>query len=108
MPFTAFYDGMTKLKTPVLHVAGRTDVVVSWKRTKMLIDAYDSPRVEWHEGGHYIPTSPNWRAFFKTFITSFDTKAESEYSAALRSPLSQKDIPWTYWLVNTKKQVAAN
>lgn len=51
MPFTKFYEGSPKLKTPVLHVVGRTDVVVSWKRTKMFIDAYESPRVEWHEGG---------------------------------------------------------
>jgi hypothetical protein len=41
------------IKTPTLHVLGRTDVIVGMKRSQSLVDACDTPRVEWHEGGQH-------------------------------------------------------
>jgi len=41
------------LNTPVLHVLGKQDKVVSEKASKQLIDACPNSTVEYHEGGEY-------------------------------------------------------
>lgn len=50
---------------PVLHVIGRTDVVVSEERSQSLIDKCENSRVEYHTGGHFTPSKASWRHFFK-------------------------------------------
>lgn len=50
---------------PVLHVIGRTDVVVSEERSRTLIDVCENSRVEYHTGGHFTPSKASWRHFFK-------------------------------------------
>ncbi|KAG8737635.1 hypothetical protein FRC10_007977 [Ceratobasidium sp. 414] len=60
------------LKTPSLHVLGRNDVIVSMERGKTLVDACENPRLEEHEGGHFVPSKASWRTFFKDYLFSYD------------------------------------
>jgi len=69
----AFKGG--KLKTPSLHVIGRNDVIVEDLRSITLIDACENPRVEWHEGGHFIPSKASWRRFFQAYFASFNPES---------------------------------
>jgi predicted esterase len=55
---------------PVLHVIGRTDVVVSEERSRSLIEACENSRVEYHTGGHFTPSKASWRHFFNAYITA--------------------------------------
>ncbi|KZP09601.1 hypothetical protein FIBSPDRAFT_938405 [Athelia psychrophila] len=56
------------IKTPALHIIGRTDVVVVRERSEILINFSKNSRVEEHAGGHIIPTRPRWRQFFAEFF----------------------------------------
>ncbi|KAG8687381.1 hypothetical protein FRC09_013520, partial [Ceratobasidium sp. 395] len=60
------------LRTPSLHVLGRNDVIVSLERGRTLVDACENPRLEEHEGGHFVPSKASWRAFFKDYLLSYD------------------------------------
>jgi len=80
-----FQDG--KLKTPSLHVLGRNDVIVGVKRAQTLVDACENPRVEWHDGGHFVPSKASWRHFFKAYLTSFDSESKT-LSTSVPSPSS--------------------
>ncbi|KAF8320347.1 hypothetical protein DL93DRAFT_2073927 [Clavulina sp. PMI_390] len=68
------------ITTPTVHALGKTDVIVSIKRSQTLIDACQAPRVEWHEGGHHIPSKASWRAFFKTYLAAWDTESTTSPS----------------------------
>ena len=37
--------------TPILHILGRTDIIVVEERSKELLDISANKRVEWHDGG---------------------------------------------------------
>jgi len=63
------------ITTPTLHVLGRTDVVVSNARSQSLVNACESPRVEWHDGGHHIPAKTSWRTFFKAYLSTFESSS---------------------------------
>ncbi|KIJ66049.1 hypothetical protein HYDPIDRAFT_27248 [Hydnomerulius pinastri MD-312] len=54
--------------TPTLHVIGKTDVIVVEERSKVLLDLSANPRVEEHEGGHFVPSKANWRNFLREYI----------------------------------------
>ncbi|KAG9077350.1 hypothetical protein FS749_010772 [Ceratobasidium sp. UAMH 11750] len=60
------------LKTPSLHILGRNDVIVSLERGRTLVDACENPRLEEHEGGHFVPSKASWRTFFKDYLLSYD------------------------------------
>lgn len=62
----------TPLTTPSLHVLGRNDAIVSLERGKTLVDACQNPRLEEHEGGHFVPSKASWRNFFKEYLLSYD------------------------------------
>lgn len=62
----------TPITTPNLHVLGRNDTIVVPERGKTLVDVCKDPRVEEHEGGHFVPLKANWRDFFKEYFLSFD------------------------------------
>ncbi|KEP48528.1 serine hydrolase [Rhizoctonia solani 123E] len=62
----------TPITTPNLHVLGRNDAIVIPERGKTLVDVCKDPRVEEHEGGHFVPSKANWRNFFKDYLLSFD------------------------------------
>jgi len=72
-----------KLKTPSLHVLGHNDVIVGIARSQTLIDVCESSRVEWHDGGHFIPARLIWRQFFKNYFLSWD----------LSSSISPNNVP---------------
>ncbi|KZP11155.1 YWTD domain-containing protein [Athelia psychrophila] len=56
------------IKTPALHIIGRTDVIVVRERSEIVINFSKNSRVEEHPGGHFIPTRPRWRQFFAEFF----------------------------------------
>jgi len=60
--------------TPTLHVLGRTDVVVVEERSNQLIEVSANQRVEYHPGGHFVPSQKLWRDFFKAWM--LDPSAE--------------------------------
>ena len=59
-------------KTPVLHVLGINDQIVSFERTQALIATCKVARVEKHEGGHFVPSKATWRQFFAKYIAAHD------------------------------------
>ncbi|KAF7975269.1 hypothetical protein HWV62_10152 [Athelia sp. TMB] len=61
-------DSTLFIETPVLHVIGRTDVIVVRERSEVLINFSKNSRIEEHAGGHAIPTRPRWRKFFAAFF----------------------------------------
>ncbi|KDQ13939.1 hypothetical protein BOTBODRAFT_110638 [Botryobasidium botryosum FD-172 SS1] len=69
------------LNTRTLHVIGRNDVITTPERSQALIDAYVDPRVEYHDGGHFIPAKTNWRNFFASYIAS-----TSPYAGGMQVP----------------------
>ncbi|KAL1941065.1 hypothetical protein VTO73DRAFT_7701 [Trametes versicolor] len=54
--------------TPILHILGKNDVLVVEERTKLLIDISTNSRVEYHDGGHFVPSKANWRNFLKAYL----------------------------------------
>lgn len=71
--------------TPTLHVLGKTDVVVSEERSKTLLNVSSNRRVEWHDGGHCVPSKKQWRAFLRAYILNpTDTIASPELHIPLR------------------------
>lgn len=62
----------TPITTPSLHVLGRNDAIVVPERGRTLVDVCKDPRVEEHEGGHFVPSKANWRTFFKEYLLSYD------------------------------------
>jgi hypothetical protein len=51
-------------------VLGRADAIVAEDRTAPFVEAFASPRVEWHDGGHHVPSKAAWRSFFASYISS--------------------------------------
>ncbi|TNY18157.1 serine hydrolase-domain-containing protein [Rhodotorula diobovata] len=60
----------TPVAIPALHVIGRSDVVAPNERTLANVPRFTNSRVEWHEGGHFIPRKPYFAHLFKDFILS--------------------------------------
>ncbi|TDL23102.1 FSH1-domain-containing protein [Rickenella mellea] len=54
--------------TPTLHVAGTNDVIVVHERTQMLLDVSANKRVEYHDGGHFVPSKASFRNFFRDYL----------------------------------------
>jgi predicted esterase len=84
--FSAYFP----VNTPVLHVVGAQDPVVSAKASKQLQDATPTSRAVGHDGGHWTPGNSQWQKFFSDFIASMgkggklgDTAAPGEESARL-------------------------
>lgn len=80
------------LKTPSLHVLGRNDVIVSLERGKTLVDVCENPRVEEHEGGHFVPSKASWRNFFKEYLLSYDPELGGK-PVASPTPALDGDTP---------------
>lgn len=62
--FSAYFP----VQTPVLHVVGTQDPVVSAKASKQLQDATPNSRAVGHDGGHWTPGNSNWHKFFSDFV----------------------------------------
>ncbi|PIL34624.1 hypothetical protein GSI_03403 [Ganoderma sinense ZZ0214-1] len=59
---------LPSFSTPTLHVLGRTDVIMVEERSKTLTDISVNKRIEWHDGGHFVPSKANWRNFLKAYL----------------------------------------
>lgn len=78
------------VRTPVLHVVGAQDPVVSAKASKQLQEATPTSRAVGHDGGHWTPGNSQWQKFFADFIASMasggklgDTPAPGQDAARL-------------------------
>ncbi|KAG0144028.1 hypothetical protein CROQUDRAFT_95526 [Cronartium quercuum f. sp. fusiforme G11] len=65
------------LKTRSLHILGRTDSIVGEDRSQPLISSFENPRVEWHDGGHFVPSKKSWRELFANYLQNLDNPDES-------------------------------
>ncbi|KAH9812928.1 serine hydrolase FSH [Melampsora americana] len=65
------------LKTRSLHILGRTDTIVGTDRSEALVSAFTNPRVEWHEGSHFVPSKKSWRDFFGDYFRNLNQTDES-------------------------------
>ncbi|TCD66755.1 hypothetical protein EIP91_000996 [Steccherinum ochraceum] len=85
----------TPFVTPTLHVLGRTDVIVVEERSKTLLDVSENKRVEWHDGGHFVPSKANWRTFFREYLRDPTGNVPSPGSASGSQPASGTATPVT-------------
>ncbi|KAJ7750452.1 FSH1-domain-containing protein, partial [Mycena maculata] len=58
------------IHTPSLHIIGFNDTMVSPEQSIQLSSHFDNPRVEIHEGGHFIPRKHTWRRFLCDYLSS--------------------------------------
>ncbi|CAK5263385.1 unnamed protein product [Mycena citricolor] len=74
----------TTYKTPTLHVIGKTDIIVVEERSRKLVDLNESPRVEEHDGGHFVPSKGNWRKFLAAYLLdpTGDVPSPSAFSSS--------------------------
>ncbi|KAF5355239.1 hypothetical protein D9758_006008 [Tetrapyrgos nigripes] len=79
------------INTPVLHILGRTDVVVPRERSDLFMAHSFNKRIEEHVGGHFIPTAPRWRQFFIDFFR--DPFAEIKSPSTSRKRQSYMPLP---------------
>eukprot|EP00002_Diphylleia_rotans_P004269 TRINITY_DN13072_c0_g1_i1.p1 TRINITY_DN13072_c0_g1~~TRINITY_DN13072_c0_g1_i1.p1 ORF type:complete len:253 (+),score=47.72 TRINITY_DN13072_c0_g1_i1:49-807(+) len=56
------------IKCPSLHVYGKSDQMVLPERSITLSQLFHEPNLQAHDGGHFIPTSPETRIVYKQFI----------------------------------------
>ncbi|KAG6811056.1 hypothetical protein H0H92_009180 [Tricholoma furcatifolium] len=54
--------------TPTLHVIGRTDIIVTEERSTSLVEASSTARVEYHDGGHFVPSKRQWLKFLHAYM----------------------------------------
>ncbi|KAF9810436.1 hypothetical protein IEO21_06934 [Rhodonia placenta] len=71
--------------TRTLHVLGRTDVIVVEERSKPLLELSSNKRVEWHDGGHFVPSKAPWRNFIRGFLRD-PSMSEPAPGAAAQTP----------------------
>ncbi|KAH8827861.1 FSH1-domain-containing protein [Flagelloscypha sp. PMI_526] len=55
-------------QTPTLHIIGKNDIIVTEERAQQLVEVSGSPRVQFHEGGHFVPSKANWRVFLTNYL----------------------------------------
>ncbi|KAI0338381.1 FSH1-domain-containing protein [Trametopsis cervina] len=81
--------------THTLHVLGRNDVIVVEERAKTLLDVSSNKRVEYHDGGHFVPSKANWRAFFRDYLLNPGNDVPSPSLGAGSQPPSGAATPLT-------------
>ncbi|OCH90569.1 FSH1-domain-containing protein [Obba rivulosa] len=86
---------LPSFSTPTLHVLGRTDVIVVEERSKTLLDVSSNKRVEWHDGGHFVPSKASWRNFFRSYLRDPLSAIPSPGPAAVSAPQSGTATPTT-------------
>ncbi|PWN22993.1 FSH1-domain-containing protein [Microstroma glucosiphilum] len=64
------------ISTPVLSILGRSDQIVTEDRSQTLLDCCQKSRVEWHPGGHVVPSQAPWRNFMRDFLATFTTEQQ--------------------------------
>ncbi|KAH9847736.1 serine hydrolase FSH [Lenzites betulinus] len=81
--------------TQTLHILGRADTLVVEARTKTLIELSANSRVEYHDGGHFVPSKANWRNFLKAYMKDPLGDVPSPTLAAASEPASGAATPVT-------------
>ncbi|KAI9604733.1 hypothetical protein KEM48_002783 [Puccinia striiformis f. sp. tritici PST-130] len=81
----------TKLTTRSLHVIGKTDTVIGDDLSQSLVDAFAEPRVERHDGGHFVPSKKSWRDFFALYMQSLNQPDKPDESL-IASPGPKLDV----------------
>ncbi|EKM53368.1 uncharacterized protein PHACADRAFT_259693 [Phanerochaete carnosa HHB-10118-sp] len=79
--------------TQTLHILGRNDVIVVEERSKTLLDVSANKRVEWHDGGHFVPSKANWRNFLRDYMNDPGIHIPSPGGAAISQPASGAATP---------------
>lgn len=59
------------VKTPTLLIIGERDPVIPRDRSEVLARHHANIRIVSHDGGHYMPSKPSWRRFFREYVDSF-------------------------------------
>ncbi|XP_954568.1 uncharacterized protein TA19095 [Theileria annulata] len=59
-----------KIKTPSLHILGKSDVMVPNHRSLLLTECFVDPIIHYHEGGHDIPHSDDV-SVYENFLSKF-------------------------------------
>ncbi|KAI0643450.1 FSH1-domain-containing protein [Trametes meyenii] len=80
--------------TPTLMILGKNDVIVVEERSKTLLTVAANARVEYHDGGHFIPSKAVWRNFLKAYMKDPTADLPSP-SAAPFQPASGTATPVT-------------
>ncbi|KAG8957519.1 hypothetical protein FRC03_010066 [Tulasnella sp. 419] len=81
------------LTTPTLHVLGSNDLIVMRQRSQTLIDVCSNPRIEVHDGGHFVPSKASWRTFFRDYITSYSENSTIHPSSVISPTPSVTPAP---------------
>lgn len=46
-------------------------------RSESLVNVFEKPRVERHDGGHFVPSKKSWRDFFALYMRSIQQGDDS-------------------------------
>ena len=70
-PLVGTADGPPPLRVPLpsLHVMGEHDQLVAAASSRRLSDCFAGATIHSHEGGHLVPSSADFRALLKDFVT---------------------------------------
>ena len=71
-PHASMYSGHS-IDCPSFHTIGSTDAVIPSQSSEELLDMFVKPVAYRHDGGHYVPASPQLRTAITEFITPFMT-----------------------------------
>ena len=58
------------IKTPSLHIYGQADKMVDIEWSKALAEAFSSPKVYQHSGGHVIPLNSEGKQVIREFVAT--------------------------------------
>lgn len=81
--------------THTLHVLGHNDIVVVEERARTLLSVSNNKRVEYHDGGHFVPSKANWRAFFRDYLLNPGDDVPSPSLITASQPPSGAVTPMT-------------
>ncbi|KAH9920927.1 FSH1-domain-containing protein [Fomitopsis serialis] len=79
--------------TRSLHILGRTDVIVVEERSRTILDISSNKRVEYHDGGHFVPSKAPWRNFMRSYLRDPAGDVPSPGSAAPSQDASGASTP---------------
>ncbi|KAL8292138.1 hypothetical protein RQP46_001604 [Phenoliferia psychrophenolica] len=76
----------TPCHTPSLHIIGKQDMLVTEDRSLALAKAFTEARIEFHDGGHFIPSKTPWKNFLKEYFLAFATVDDTTVARAAAIP----------------------
>lgn len=82
-----FLQGKGESPAETLHIIGKGDTIVSMERCQSLIDKFEDPVIEFHEGGHFVPSKANFRRYFKALFEGLDS-SEGDWREVTRPSAS--------------------